>query len=139
MSRTSLIISTLMLIILSCEDRFRTDCNSCLSTSDYSVLLEIKYRNPESVPGNPIVTLYEGNISDSIILERFYIENPYSHIAYNAILYKDYSATLEFTYNGRKYITVGAACPKVRYDETTCDEPCWYLYDNIIDLRLRYD
>lgn len=41
-------------------------------------------------------------------------------------------------FDGQKYITTGAARPKVRYDETSCDEPCYYVYDNVIDLRLRY-
>lgn len=139
MSRTSLALVILILVSLSCEDGYLTNCEECYASPDYSVVLEIRYRNPDLIPSNPVVTLYEGNVSDNIILEKYYINEPVSYIRYYAILYKDYSATLEFTYNGQKYITTAAACPKVRYDETTCDEPCWYVYDNIIDLRLRYN
>lgn len=127
------------MLLFSCEEGSLTDCGECYSGSDYNVDLNIVFRNPERVPVNPVVTLYEGNISDSIIISRTRIIDPYSYMYHHAILYKDYSATLEFTYDGRKFITTASACPKVRYDETTCEEPCYYVYDNILDLRLRYD
>lgn len=138
MSRTSLITSLLLMLLFSCEEGYLTDCNECYASDSYNVVLYIRYRNLEAVPGNPIVTLYEGNVNDSLILEKYYITDPYSVTRYYAMLYKDYSATLEFMLDGKKYIVTGAACPKVRYDETTCEEPCWYVYDNVIDLRLRY-
>ena len=138
MSKTSLITALLLLLLLSCEEGYITDCNECYASDNYNVVLYIRYRNLEAVPGNPIVTLYEGNVSDSLVLEKYYITDPYSVTRYYAMLHKDYSATLEFILDGQKYIITGAACPRVRYDETTCEEPCWYLYDNVIDLRLRY-
>lgn len=138
MSKTSLIIAAILLLLFSCEEGYITDCGECYSDG-YRVVLKIKFRNPEYIPINPIITLYEGNVSDSIIIEKFYISDPYTYIDYNAILYKDYSATLVFYKDGRKYITTAAACPKVKYDETTCEEPCYYLYDNVLDLRLRYE
>ena len=139
MSRTSIILATLFLLLFSCEEGYLTDCDECSTSNDYSVVLKIRYRNSEYVPLDPIVTLFEGNISDSLVLEKFVINNPYLYIHFNALLYKDYSATLEFSYDGKKYVSVASACPKVRYDETTCEEPCWYVYDNILDLSLRYD
>jgi len=138
MSRNSLIIALTMLLILSCDEEF-ISCNDCYTSNNYKVVLFIRYRNLEGLPANPVVTLYEGNVSDSLVLEKYYITDPYSVTKYYAILYKDYSATLEFTLDGQKYIVTGAACPKVRYDETKCVEPCWYMYDNVIDLRLRYE
>lgn len=139
MSKTNLILAILITLLFSCEEGSMTDCGKCYSGSDYKVVLSVVFRNPDRVPVDPVLTLYEGNISDSIIISRTYIVDPYSYMYHKAILYKDYSATLEFTYKGRKYVTTASACPKVRYDETTCDEPCYYVYDNILDLRLRYD
>lgn len=138
MSRTSILLATLFLLLFSCEEGYLTDCDECYTSSDYNVVLKIRYRNEEYVPVNPVVTLYDGNISDSVVIEKFRITDLYSYIDFYAILYKDYSAMLEYTYNGQKYAAVASACPKVRYDETTCEEPCWYVYDNVLDLRLRY-
>lgn len=138
-SKTKILLPLVIMLVFSCEDSFVTDCGKCYSGSDYSVVLSIVFRNPDRVPVDPVLTLYEGDISDSIIISRTRIEDPYSYMYHQAILYKDYSATLEFIYGGRKYVTTASACPKVRYDETTCDEPCYYVYDNILDMRLRYD
>jgi hypothetical protein len=139
MSRISIILATLFLLLFSCEEGYQTDCDACYTSEDYDVVLKIKYGNAEYIPLNPVVTLYDGSISDSVVLEKFYIADPYSYIDYYAILYKDYSAMLEYTYNGKKYAAIASACPKVRFDETNCEEPCWYVYDNILDLRPRYD
>ncbi len=139
MSRISILVAALFLLLFSCEEGYRTDCDECYTSDDYDVVIKIRYRNSEYVPVNPVVTLFDGNINDSVVLEKHVITDPYSYIIFNAILYKDYSAMLEFTYDGKEYITVASACPKVRYDETTCEEPCWYVYDNVLDLRLRYE
>lgn len=138
MGRGSLFAVFAVLLVFSCEEDYMTDCRECDPEYPVQPVLEILYRNPETIPPNPKVTLFEGAIEDSIIIRIFYIEEPVSFLTFDAILYKDYSATLEFIFEGQKYITTGAARPKVRYDETSCDEPCYYVYDNVIDLRLRY-
>ena len=139
MSRISLTVSLLIMVLFSCEDGYLTDCRECYPDVTGRVTIRIRYRNLNAVPVNPVVTIYEGAIEDSIILARYYVGDPTSYLSYDAVLYKDYTATLEFMYNGRKYISTDAARPKVRYDEDTCEEPCYYIYDNILDLRLRYD
>ncbi len=138
MGKGSVIVILAVLLVFSCEEGYMTDCRECVPEYPQQAVLQIHYRNPDFVRANPEVTLYEGVIEDSIIVDRFVIEEPYSLLTFNALLYKDYSATLEFIFEGQKYITTGAARPKVRYDKTSCDEPCYYVYDNVIDLRLRY-
>jgi hypothetical protein len=138
MGRGSLIAVIAVLLLFSCEEGYMTDCRECDPEYPQQATLVIRYRTPDFIPENPRVTLFEGAIEDSIILSRFVIAEPYSQLTFDAILFKDYSATLEFIHEGQKYITTGAARPKVRYDETSCDEPCYYVYDNVIDLRLRY-
>ena len=131
-------VAIALLMLFSCEDGGITDCDTCDPGGISQPQLTIYIRNSEYVPANPLVTIYEGAIEDSIVLKRMSVNEGYSYITYDAVLYKDYTATLEFFLNSVKYVAIGAACPKVRYDESTCEEPCYYLYDNIIDLRLRY-
>lgn len=127
-----------MTLLFSCEESFVSDCRDCYLESVPPAQLKILYRNPDYVPLNPKVTLYEGPIENGIIIRQYVIEEAVSFIEVDAILYKDYSATLEFFIDGRKYITTAAACPKTGYDEDSCDEPCYFVYDNVLDLRLRY-
>ncbi|MGE5349585.1 MAG: hypothetical protein ACM3NP_09940 [Actinomycetota bacterium] len=139
MSRISIFLTVMILLLFSCEEGYLTDCTRCYTSEDYNVVLRIDLRDQDRSMENPVLTLYEGPVSDGIIIEKYSIIDPNSLIYYRAILYKDYSATLEFRYNGRQYVSTAGACPKIRYDETTCEEPCWYIYDNILDLSLRYN
>jgi hypothetical protein len=131
-------VALALLLLFSCEEGTITDCNECDPDGVYHPQLTIYIRNSEYEPVNPLVTIYEGAIEDSIVLNRINVIESTSYITYDAVLYKDYTVTVEFFLNSVKYVAIGAACPKVRYDESTCEQPCYYLYDNIIDLRLRY-
>jgi len=138
MGRGSIIVTLAVLVLFSCEEGYMTDCGECYTDYPVQPTLKILFWNPDLAMQNAIVTLYEGAVDDSLIIRDYDIEIAASFLSYDAVLYKDYSATLEFIFEGQKYITTGAARPKVRYDETSCDEPCYYVYDNVIDLRLRY-
>ena len=139
MSRTSIAVFIFMLCLFSCEEGWITDCRECDENKPGTVNLKIYVRNPEAIPAYPVVTLYDGAIEDSIVLRRYTMEDPYAlTIYYDALLYKDYTATVEFNFDGRNYLLIDAACPELRYDETSCDNPCYYVFNNVIDLRLRY-
>lgn len=138
MSRTGIAVVVILTLLLSCEDSFVSDCSECYPEGVPRAQLKILYRNPDRIPINPKVTLYEGAVENGIIINQYFIEEGVSFIEVDAILYKDYSATLEFNFDGRKYITTAGACPKVGFDNSSCEEPCYFLYDNILDLRLRY-
>jgi len=138
MRNSPFIVALALLLLFSCEEGTITDCSKCYTEGINQPQLTIYIRNPEYEPVNPIVTVYEGAIADSIVLKRINVNESYSYITYDAVLYKDYTVTVEFFINNVRYVSIGAACPKVRYDETSCDGPCYYLYDNVVDLRLRY-
>jgi hypothetical protein len=138
MSRITITVALLFLLLFSCEKGYVTDCRECQPDAVGSVTLKIYARNPDYIPVNPILTLYDGPMEDNIILLRLTLQEPYAVTTYNALLYKDYTATIEFYLNNKHYILTDAACPQVRYDETSCSEPCYYVYNNVIDLRLRY-
>ncbi len=138
MRNSHIVVALTLLLLFSCEESNITDCSECNPGENYIVELKIPIRTPEYIPSNPIVTIYEGAMEDNIVLERFTVNESYSYITFDAVLYKDYTACLEFILDGKQYISIGAACPKVRYDKTSCNEPCYYVYDNVIDLKLRY-
>mgnify|MGYP001454475553 CR=1 FL=1 len=138
MGRGSLIAVIAVLLLFSCEEGYMTDCRECYPEYPLQSTLNILLWNPDIAIQNARVTLYEGTIEDSLVIQYYSFDMVSSSLTFDAILYKDYSATLEFNFEGKKYVTTGAARPKVRYDETSCDESCYYVYDNVIDLRLRY-
>jgi hypothetical protein len=139
MGRGSLTVALTVLILFSCEEGYLTDCGECSREYPVQSTLRVLLWNPDITIQNARVTLYEGTIEDSLVIQYYDLDLFSSVVTFDAILFKDYSATLEFNSEGQKYITTGAARPRVRYDETSCDEPCYYVYDNVIDLRLRYN
>lgn len=139
MSKTGIAVGVLLIILFSCEESFVGDCSECYPEGIPDAQLKILYRNPDRIPLNPVVTIYEGPLEDGIIIREIVIDMPVSFIEVDAILYKDYSATLEFYLDGRKYITTAGACPKAGFDKNSCEEPCYFVYDNVLDLRLRYN
>ena len=134
-----------MLILFSCEEGYLTDCSECKAGAPEDASLEILIGYPHHTVLNMVVTIYDGTIEDNIVIVRYnygdlYADGDlYPERRVVVVLYKNYTATAEFTYNGQKYLTMAAICPKVRYEKNACDDPCYYVYDNILDLRLRYD
>ncbi len=138
MSKTGIAVVVLLTLLFSCEESLVSDCSECYPGGIPQAQLKILFRNPDFIPINPVVTLYEGPVEDSVIIRKYIIEMAVSYITVDAILYKDYSATLEFSIDGRKYITTAGVCPKAGFDKNSCEEPCYFIYDNVLDLRLRY-
>ncbi|TFH49249.1 MAG: hypothetical protein E4G92_02170 [Bacteroidia bacterium] len=137
MSKLNLLIVFLLIVVFSCEKGYITDCRECATDGIGDVKLKIHIGSVSYDPAYRRITIYEGAMEDSLILSRFSTEAGY--VEYDALLYKDYTVTVEFISNGRHILSVDAACPQMRYDENTCNEPCYYIYGNIIDVRLRYN
>ncbi len=128
-----------MLMFFSCEEGYLTDCSECKAGAPENAGLKILVGYPHHTVQNMIVTIYEGAIEDNIVIVRYNYADLNTERRVVVVLYKDYSATAEFTYNGQKYLTTAAVCPKVRYEKNACGDPCYYVYDNVLDLRLRND
>lgn len=138
MSRTSILTALFMILLLSCEEGIIIDCNNCYTGPLEYVSLKINITGRNYIPSNALITLYEGSVEDSVILMQYYIQGSTTITTYDALLYKNYTATLEFNIGGQDYVTVDATYPQARYEESACNEPCYYVYDNVLDLRLRY-
>jgi hypothetical protein len=48
-----------------------------------------------------------------------------------------YSATATYYISNDHIVVVDAAIPRVTYSEDQCEDPCYYIYDTKLDLRLK--
>jgi hypothetical protein len=121
---------------LSCEDQGRiVKCPDCLSTEPTKTDLEIKL--DESLYGSTtVINVYEGNLEDSVIYQSFKTSS--SSTSTSVTLNKKYTVTATYYLSGNYYIAVDSATPRVRYEKSQCDDPCFYIYDRKIDVRLKY-
>ncbi len=121
---------------ISCEKDYLTDCEVCYKEKPLDVFLHVYVSYSENDPVNHTVTVYEGKMEDNIIIST--ITSADSEFFFNAFLYKDYTIVVEYTVNGNNYKAIDEVCPQLRYDDTTCDYPCYYVFGNTADISLRY-
>jgi hypothetical protein len=129
----------ILAFLLSCEDTaLLINCEDCNEEEPQEATLEIKLEdNPVNFSPSVLVSIYEGNIEDNALLTSFRTFG--SSSSYSVVLNKKYSVTATYlTNNGTTYIAVDSATPKVRYEKSQCDEKCYFVYDKVIDLRIKY-
>ena len=125
-------------IVLSCEKMgLIVNCDDCTASEPIEADLVVRLDYPHSTGYNTIVRVYEGIIEDNVLKSTQYVKD--TELSVSVRLNKKYTLTATYTdTNGTTFITVGSATPRVKYNTDQCKEPCYFLYDKKIDLRLKY-
>ena len=120
----------------SCEDQgLIVKCPDCTKEEPVDAVLEVKL--DESPSGNiTIVTVYEGNIEDNVIYTTVRTTSP--EITIIVIPNKKYTLTALYNKTTEDYIAVDSATPRIKYEKSQCDNLCYFVYDKVLDLRLKY-
>ncbi|HQG77333.1 MAG TPA: hypothetical protein PLS58_07575 [Bacteroidales bacterium] len=123
----------LMVLCFSCEgSKWLVNCEDCYSEEPVETVVRIKLRDIQA----PVtIKIYDGDLEDNIILTSF--EAYGSEYTVNTGINKKLTFTATYNISGRVYIAVDSTVPRVKYEKDLCDNPCYYVYDNIVDLRLR--
>jgi len=130
-----IILFQLLILLFSCEEQgIIVKCPDCLEEEPLNTTLEIRV-NPVNFSGLQ-VNVYEGNIEDNVLYTSL-TSSGAETISVNVKVNKMYSATAMYFIDGKYYTAVDAATPRVRFSEDQCDEPCYYVYDRKVDLRLK--
>ncbi len=124
----------LFCIGFSCEERgWLADCSECTANEPREDHLEIRLSGNEL----PVkVMVYQGEIEDSVLYA--FTEISGTKYSPGVTLNKKYTVAATYNTGGRTYIAIDSATPKVKYTEDQCEEPCYFVYDRVIDLRLKY-
>lgn len=129
-----LFIIILITLIFSCEKPgVIVRCDECLTYEPIEADLVIKL-SPDDFERVEVV-IYEGNLEDEVIYSSFI--TPYKEEYVTVLLNKRYTVTARYLRNGKTIIAVDSAVPRVKYDKYSCDDPCWFIYDNRIKVALR--
>jgi len=125
-----------ILFLFSCEDQgLIVKCPDCVSDEPVKTSLEVKL--DLNYMGMPVlVNVYEGNLEDSILYSTINVNAEKTTIP--VTLNKKYTITATYFHPDNYYVTIDVATPRVRYEKNQCDDPCYFVYDKEIDLRLKY-
>jgi len=138
MKRIFNIIVVIILSGLACDDNiFINDCLNCISTEPINATVEIKL--DVDISNFTLISIYKGDLEDNILLQQTEVAGTPA-LNYTLVLNQHYTITALYTdRNDNKYLVVDSIFPRVRNDEKQCGEPCYFVYDNKITLKLKYD
>ena len=132
---TRILLFIITVAVFSCEDSgWFTNCSDCTIDEPEEASLIINLTATDL----PIsVKIFEGELSDSVLYD---ITPEFWGTEYRrtVTLNKKYTITAEYRINGKKYVAIDACTPRVKYTEDQCDDPCYFLYDRVLNLRLKY-
>jgi hypothetical protein len=83
-----------------------------------------------------LIIVYEGELEDSVIYQSAFSGGTYYN--FQVKMNKTYTVTAKYQIDGNTYIAVDTATPRVKYTKDQCEEPCYFVYDRKLDLRLKY-
>jgi len=126
----------LLTIFFSCEEQgLFVKCPDCTAEEPETAELEINFDVGVYTIPFPI-KIYEGNLEDSILYKT--LAGGGTRTTTKVPLNKKYTVTATYYIAGSYYVTVDSAYPRVTYTKDQCDDPCFFVYDRIVDLRLKY-
>ena len=120
--------------LFSCEEQGTiVNCDDCTNEEPLDASLDIKLSESE-LGSSVLIRVYEGNLEDNI-LEREYTTMSLS-TSVTVSINRKYTVTATYNRSDGTYTAVDSATPKVRYTTDQCDEPCYYVYDRKLNLKL---
>ena len=127
-------LSLFLALFLSCEKKgWFVKCQDCLPDEPSDAVLHAKLDSPHTPT---IIRVYEGVLDDSVLYQTE--EVTWSEYTIDVPLNKKYTITATYNIDGKTYIAVDSATPRVKYTEDKCDDPCYYVYDTNLNLRIKY-
>jgi hypothetical protein len=136
MKKTLRIISFFIFCIsFACDDQsFFVQCSDCIPDEPLTAELDADL-DPDHFYG-ALIEIWEGNMEDSILYGSYtsFTKTFTEPVTIN----KTYTITATYYVSEDTYIAVDSATPRVKYDKTSCDDPCYYIYDTKFNLRLKY-
>lgn len=109
-------------------------CDECTKEDPVEATVTIRLSdNIDAV--NTDIIVYEGDLDDDIL---FYTGKGYNHLKLTLPLNKKFTFVAVYSLQKGTYKAVDTATPKVRFEKDQCENPCYYVYDNSVNLELRY-
>jgi hypothetical protein len=129
-------LAIIFVLSFSCEDQgLIVKCPDCKTDEPSKAYIEVKL-DYAYLGYQTVINVYEGNLEDSVLFSTFAVTG--NHTSVNVSVNKKFTVTATYYIPDDYYVAIGSATPRVKFDKTKCDDPCYFVYDKDIDLRLKY-
>lgn len=132
-----IIVCLIVSLLFSCEEQgLFVNCPDCVLDEPVEAMLEVKIDPFNLTNFVTTIRVYEGNLEDSILVGTF---QTYADIFYHTVKpNKKYTITATYYSHGKYQVAVDSATPRVKYEKDLCENPCYFVYDRLLDLRIKY-
>ena len=121
---------------MSCEgSELFVNCSDCTKDEPYEAMLTCQI-SPDFHNGT-LVQIWEGKLEDSIFVDSRQVFSS-GTFKTTVALNRHYTITATYFIDNKTYVAVNSATPRVRRVESKCDEACYFVYGNEVNLRLKY-
>jgi hypothetical protein len=129
-------VFAVLLILFSCDEKVLfVNCGECVADEPTTADIKLKLE-PET--GNWVfVNVYRGVVEDSVLVDSFTTDSV--DYTYHGDVNTKYTFTAQYlSSSGKTYVAVDTAWPRVKYEKQQCQDPCYFIYDNNVNLRIKY-
>jgi hypothetical protein len=136
MNRSVIYIFLILMITFSCNEKLIiVNCPDCLPEEPTTGNITIKLEGISEYGAD--IRIYEGNLEDNVLLATF--RSNWTSTEYEVKLNRKYTISAEYhDSRGNTYIAVDSVFPRVKYDREQCDDPCYFIYNKTVNLRIKY-
>ena len=125
-----------LILAFSCEKLEIYDCSNCLDSIPAEPTLYIKLRSALGNEPSYHVRVYKGKIEDNILIDERVTCCDFNIYG---LINQEYSAIATQFADGIKYNIVSGTTIKVVSQDDFCEDVCYIVTDNEIDLRKKYN
>jgi hypothetical protein len=131
---TGILLFFTIVLLFSCEKlNLLVNCTECQAEEPIEAVLTI---NLSTEYGETFINIYQGYLEDSVLFSS--IRTFSSEENLTVPIDKKYTLTAKYLYSGSIYYAVNSVTPRVKYVKDQCNDPCYYIYNDKVDLRLKY-
>jgi hypothetical protein len=126
----------LSVFTFSCEEKgIFVNCDECTAIEPVKAVLKMKLDHHD-YGVSTLINVYTGNLEDSILYNTFTTSSTETTLSVS--LNQKYTVTATYYIPNSHYVAVDSATPRVTYNKDQCTDPCYFVYDRVVDLRLKY-
>lgn len=141
-----ILIFLAFMLFFSCEEDEQTlqlftivDCNECTAEEPLKANIRIKLVDPLKfgyADERIFIDIYEGNLEDNVLFKS--IQTSSNETSVSLPINKKYTFMAIYFINNKTYKTVNSITTRVKYNKSSCDEPCYYTMPRSVNLKLKY-
>ncbi|MFN2378810.1 MAG: hypothetical protein ABR519_01205 [Bacteroidales bacterium] len=123
------------ILLFSCETPLYVNCEECYTNQPVDCTVEILIRSDYGGQQMVDVVIYFGKMEDGVVIDS--LQASYS-TTFRALINNEYTIVVTTSIDGKEYKAVNSVKPEYQLIEGMCEEDCYIISDNVVNMKLKY-